>query len=141
MIHLKSILIDYNEIICKTWNISALLTVESQFKPTQVNPLHIFLSAFDQTSFPHSPTFIPTPTPMFTEVYPQTLPPTYNLPPPPQFVYHWTGTGRGLLSVNIIDISPFSILTPSPNFFVPLSPIFTPPTFSKRGRGCWTKIG
>ena len=39
--------------------------VYSQFKPTQINPPH-FVTPI------RTPKFIPTPTPMFTKVYPQT---------------------------------------------------------------------
>ena len=107
VIHSKYIIISYNpfkilynwlyriiiytlfcKIICKTCNISALLTAYSQSKRNQINPLpSLPPSAFGQTPYPHSNTFIPMPTPMFAKVYPN--PPPKLQPPPPQFVYHF----------------------------------------------------
>ena len=120
---------DYNlqiffcKIICKTCNISALLTAYSQSKPNRNNPLPTLPPPLCVclNTLPHYLTFIPPPTSMFAKVYPQNPPPK---PQSPQFVYYFqlsTGTGEGVYSVVQVTLPP--------TFFTP------PPTFSKRGGG------
>ena len=143
----------FYKIICKTCNTSAWHTVYSQFELTQINlPPHFAPHPHLPKSYnpppTHYPTFIPTPTSNFTKAYPQTQAPSYHLPPPPvllpQFVYHWTGQGGGLLSVNNTYIPPFSISTPSPKCFVPPStppPHFFYPAHVNGGGGGRTEEG
>ena len=91
---------------------------------------------------PHSPNFIPPPTPMFTKVYPQTQPASFSLPSLLTIEIE-LGQGRGVTQCKQHLFTPFSILTPSLKFFVPPSPLpfFTAFTFSKPGRMVLTKMG
>ena len=88
------------KIVCKTSNISALLTAYSQSKPTQITPHFSPICIF----FPN-----PLPSPLCPN--PCLLQFMSNPPPPlqftpAQFVYHWTGTGEGSYSVVPAPILP-----------------------------------
>ena len=128
------------KIICKTCNISALLTAYSQSKRNQINPLpSLPPSAFAQTPYPHSITFISMPTPMFAKVYPN--PPPKLQPPPPVCLPFSTETGEGVYSVVQVTLPPtfftppLLLLQPPPPPSLPLLKLtphlsFTPlPTF------------